>query len=159
MMDIYEYLKRDHENVNKLFEQFKKSKRTDRQVQIIIFLTEQLLVHAKSEQETFYNVLEQKSDSNAEIIHGIKEHKEIEDQIKLILDSEKPDAKWRKKVEILQELVSHHVNEEEGRIFKKAKKILSQEEANVIKEQMHELKQFLLRRLEKVSSTDYPDRD
>lgn len=150
-MDIYDYLKMDHDHVDKLFKQFEKSKIPARQVQIVTLIAQELLVHAKSEQETFYKALEPHFESRPEVLHGKKEHAEIEAQIVEVLDSKNTGSGWHKKVEKLKELVQHHVKDEESSIFKEAKKVLSENEAYELKEQMHYLKQDLLRRLEKVS--------
>jgi len=84
-------------------------------------------------------------DTSKEVaVHGIKEHREIEDQISRIMDPKDFDLSWVKEVEKLKEIVEHHVSEEEGKIFRHAKKVLSKEETYVIKEQMHYLKQQLL---------------
>lgn len=150
-MDIYDYLKMDHDHVQKLFKQFENTKSSDRQVQIITMVAQELLVHAKSEQETFYKALEPHFEARSEVLHGRKEHAEIEEQIIVILDSNKKGPDWYKKVEKLKEIVNHHVKDEEGNIFKQAKKVLSDKEAYVLKERMHYLKQNLLRRLEKAN--------
>lgn len=153
-MDIYEYLKMDHEHVNSLFKQFEKSKVPARKVQIATMIAQELLVHAKSEQEMFYKALEPHFESRPEVLHGIKEHAEIEDQIIVVLDSKNMASGWQKNVEKLKDLVTHHVKEEERDIFKEAKKVLSDEEAYELKEKMHYLKQDMLRRLEKVSKLE-----
>lgn len=147
-MDIYEYLKLDHEHVNQLFKQFEQIDNKDRQVQIITLLAQELLVHAKSEQETFYKVLKHHYESSDEVFHGEKEHNEIIEQVDQILSSNHVNAAWVKQVDKLKELVTHHVKEEEGDIFNKAKKVLSETQAYELKEQMHYLKQKLLRKLE-----------
>jgi hemerythrin superfamily protein len=146
-MDIYEYLKMDHEKVAHLFNLFEKSELIERKKQIVTLLSKELLVHAHAEQETFYKVLTQYPESKEEALHGQKEHNEIEEQIKLINSS--AGSQWEEAVLKLKELVEHHVREEEGEIFKKAKKNISDEEAVIIKEKMHYLKGSFLLWLEK----------
>jgi hypothetical protein len=153
-MDIYEYLKLDHEHVAQLFKQFTDSQLQERRKQIVALIAEELLVHSHSEQETFYKALKQFDSTKDEALHGQKEHEEIEEQIGLILHSKEFGPTWVKKVEKLQDLVEHHVNEEEGTVFKHAKKVLSAEDAYVIKEQMHYLKQHMLLALKKESSKE-----
>ncbi|STY30237.1 Alr3199 protein [Legionella wadsworthii] len=148
-MDIYKYLKLDHEHVNHLFKQFEDSEVLERKQQIVSLICQELLVHAHSEQETFYKALKNYDTTQDEANHGYKEHKEIEDQIGLILHSKEFGSSWIKKVEKLKEIVQHHVHEEEGTMFSKAQKVLSDEEAYVLKEQMHYLKQHLLLSLQK----------
>ena len=148
-MDIYEYLKLDHQHVSKLFKQFEKSNSKIRKQQIVKMICQELLVHAHSEQDTFYKVLEQYQTAEDEALHGEKEHREIEEQINKVLKSKDFGSSWIEKVKKLKELVDHHVSEEEGKIFKKAKKVISDHEAMVIKEQMHYLKQELLLKMKK----------
>lgn len=148
-MDIYEYLKMDHQNVSQLFKQFESTEPVERKRQIMALIAQELLIHAHSEQETFYDILKQFEQTKDMATHGQKEHKEIEDKIALILHSNEHGSQWVKKVKELNELVEHHVSEEEGDIFKQAQKVLSAEDAYVIKEKMHYLKQRMLLALKK----------
>lgn len=146
-MNIYDYLKMDHDHVGDLFKQFSKSDLMIRKQQIMAMIARELTVHADSEQATFYKVLEQYEISREDAEHGKKEHKEIEDKISLIMNATTYGSPWIKKVESLQKLVDHHVHEEEHSIFKRAKEVLSEQEAYDLKEQMHYLKQNMLKKL------------
>lgn len=139
-MNIYDYLKLDHKAVSKLFIQFKNCNFVERRKQIMAMIAIELLVHAHAEQETFYKELKQYDVSKEGAEHGQEEHTEIEDQIKAILNAKRFDSAWVKKVQNLQKTVDHHVREEERPIFRKAKKVLSDEDAYRLKEQMHYLK-------------------
>ncbi|QMT59816.1 hemerythrin domain-containing protein [Legionella sp. PC997] len=143
-MDIYEYLKMDHDHVAHLFDQFKESELPARRKQIMSLIAQELLIHAHSEQETFYEALKQYDLTKEDATHGKKEHKEIENQIKLILHSKEYGSPWVNQVNKLKKIVEHHVDEEEGTIFENARKVLSKEEAYEIKERMHYVKQHLL---------------
>lgn len=138
-MDIYDYLKMDHEKVAHLFDLFKKSQLIERKKEIVALIMRELMVHANSEQEIFYKALSQHPQSAEDAQHGEKEHAEIESQIKRINHPSSLE-KWEEEVYKLQEIVDHHVKEEESTIFKKAKQVLSEEDAFILKEQMHYLK-------------------
>ncbi len=138
-MDIYDYLKMDHDKVAHLFQLFKKSQLSGRKKEIVTLIIRELMVHAHSEQETFYKALLQHTQSIEEAQHGEKEHTEIEAQIERI-NHPSSLAVWEEEVYKLQDLVEHHVKEEESTIFRKAKQVLSEEDAFIIKEQMHYLK-------------------
>lgn len=148
-MDIYEYLKMDHKKVADLFRQFEKSELLQRKEEVMAMIAQELIVHAESEQKTFYKALQNDSENEEDIFHAEKEHKEIEEKINLILHFKSKNASWKKHVMALKELVEHHVNDEEGKIFKEAKKVLSDEDAIIIKEQMHYLKGELLLKYKK----------
>lgn len=148
-MDIYKYLIMDHERVSHWFKLFNDSTIDERKKQIADLIAQELLLHAESEQETFYKKLERHATTKEEGLHGEKEHKEIEDQINKISREKPNSAAWTKGVNKLQDLVEHHVKEEEGPIFKKAKKIFSLEEAYRIKEEMHYLKESMRLKIQK----------
>lgn len=144
---IYEYLKMDHQKVADWFSQFEKAPSKERKHAIVEMIADELLVHAHSEQETFYRVLKKYYESEEAAFHGQEEHEEIEQQIALIRSSTSQGNAWEKRVLKLKDLVEHHVKDEEGKIFKKAKKVLSDEETIAIKEQMHFLKMKMMRKI------------
>lgn len=149
-MNIYEYIKLDHEKVAHLFKQFSKADAPERQEQIACMILHELLVHLISEQDTFYKALERANKENEGTVdHAVEEHQEIEEQMNLIKQSKKTNQAWVNKIKKLQDLVEHHVREEEHAIFSKAKKVFSEEEAIKIKEQMHDEKQRLILAIEK----------
>jgi len=143
-MDIYDYLKADHRQVDKLFKLFENAPDTAAKIDYMTMIAQELVIHAESEQATFYKMLEKFQTSKDEALHGEKEHVEIENLIHQIMHSTQKGKAWEKKVMDLKDLVQHHVKEEEGKIFRRAKKVLTQEDTFIIKEQMHFLKGKLL---------------
>jgi hemerythrin superfamily protein len=148
-MDIYDYLKADHEKVAHLFKQFEKTKEYELKSAIVAMIIQELYVHAESEQATFYKALEQFQTSREIALHGEKEHHEIEVLMDDIISHMEDTRAWNKKVIKLKKLVQHHVKEEEGKMFRKAKKVLLQPQPFVLKEQMHYLKSTLKNKLAK----------
>lgn len=148
-MDIYEYLKKDHEKVANLFKQFENSPTSDHKLAFVNLLIRELIVHAESEQRTFYKYLEQFEESREIALHGQEEHNEIETLISTINKMKTLNKAWIDKVEKLKEIVEHHVKDEEGKMFRAAKKVLTEADALKIKEQMHYLKGKLLEKYDK----------
>jgi hemerythrin superfamily protein len=142
-MDIYEYIIKDHRKVSDLFTQFEEASSEERKIQIIELLIKELFVHLEAEEATFYKALENYESSKPSVMHGEKEHAEIEaliNTLKTVDSIENLDEKVKK----LKKLVDHHVDDEENVIHKEAKKVLSEEEAIALKEQMHDYKNNLL---------------
>lgn len=146
-MDIYEYLKKDHKKVADLFAQFEKQENLDRQVEIFNLINLELFLHAESEQATFYKRLEANQNSMEEVKHAEKEHREIEEKLLALAQAAVHDNVWKQGVLDLKKLVDHHVSEEEGKIFNKAKKVLSAAEAYFVKEEMHYLKMAMKQKI------------
>jgi len=148
-MDIYGYLKLDHAYVTQLFKQFEKVNSFVRRQQIVDVIAQELLVHLRSEQETFYKVLMNFDITKELTQHGKKEHQEIEEHINFIKERRENENVWVNKVYALKKIVDHHVHEEEHKVFKKAKDVLSKEDAIILKEKMHYLKGQLILKLKK----------
>jgi hemerythrin superfamily protein len=103
-----------------------------------------LSTHAIAEEETFYKVLESYPEIKKDIRHSEKEHKDIFTHMKNLMSSQLIDQSYDNEVLELKKIVEHHVDEEENKIFKEAKKVLSEVEANKIKLQMHDLKEKII---------------
>jgi hemerythrin superfamily protein len=147
-MDIYDYLKADHKKVSDLFALYEKTTAEKIKIDIATMIIDELFIHAETEQATFYKTLEEYAVSEDAALHGEKEHAEIEALMTELATVRKTSKDFDNKMKRLKKLVAHHVKEEEGEIFKKAKKVLSQEQALILKEKMHYLKGEVAQALE-----------
>jgi hemerythrin superfamily protein len=100
----------------------------------------ELLLHAKTEQDSFYKVLEDKKPTEERVEEAEEEHKEIEKYIKKLAKLEFNSEEWIEQFGEFKHSVTHHVKEEEGALFEKAHKVLSDKEAVEIMETMQEMK-------------------
>lgn len=146
MDNIYNYIKADHDKVNNLFKQFEEAPSVIAKNDYVEMIINEILIHMEVEEKTFYKELLKRHKAEDEVHHGEEEHREISAKIDEILAMPNLDKDWEDKVLELKKLVDHHVSEEEGSIFRKAKKVLDDNEAYVIREQMHDLKEKILTR-------------
>ena len=147
MDTIYEYLKADHKKVANLFKQFEKAPNTTSKFDYVAMIVKELLVHAESEEATFYKKLEEYESSEGEVFHGEEEHQEIRALISEITSTPVSNNLWVEKVLELKRMVEHHVHDEEAKLFRQAKKVLTDEDAYVLREKMHDMKEKILTRL------------
>ncbi len=134
-MDPYQLLKADHETVSKLFKRIESA--TGR-VKLIRFrkLKQELDVHAHVEETIFYPALKNKDESRDITLEGYEEHKVIKDLLAELAGARKPNDEWDARLTVLKENVEHHVEEEEGELFSKAKDVLTTEQAEALGDQM-----------------------
>jgi Hemerythrin HHE cation binding domain len=81
-----------------------------------------LSVHAQIEEEIFYPALREALDESDLLDEAEVEHASVKSLIKQIMSSTPDTPLYDAKVMVLSEYVEHHVKEEEGEIFKKARK-------------------------------------
>ncbi|MFJ1269955.1 hemerythrin domain-containing protein [Legionella lytica] len=146
-MDIYDYLKMDHDKVAHLFKLFEQSTLESRKREIVALINKELIVHAHAEQEIFYRALEKFPETRDIAQHGEQEHRELEAQLQKINTASQ--EQWNTEVLVLKELVEHHVKDEEQEMFNQAKSVISEENALMLKEKVHYLKGIFLQWLSK----------
>lgn len=145
-MTIYEVLKRDHRHVEHLFKRIDKalSKKDFSEVpELFDELKTELTAHTKAEQEVFYQplkVLSVDPDGKGLSWEGEEEHHVIRLLLSELSRVPFHSEEWSAKMKVLNEVVDHHVEEEEEEIFKKARKVFADEETEKIAEDMELLK-------------------
>lgn len=142
-MDIYQMLKNDHRKVEDLFEKLIAARSDNSRQEILDTIREELLLHAKTEEATFYAALEEVSETHLKELmpEAEEEHDGVRDYFEKIDAAKLGSPKWFILVGGLKQAVEHHVEEEEGMIFKHAKEVLSNDQARELAEKMKQLKQ------------------
>ena len=134
-MDPFKLLKKDHETVSKLFERIESA---SGRVKMIRFrkLKSELDLHSHIEETIFYPALENAEESRDITLEGYEEHKVIKNLLSELDRAKKPGDEWIAKFTVLKESVEHHVGEEEGELFSKAKDVLTDEQAEALGDKM-----------------------
>ena len=105
-------LAQDHRRVEELFEQFEKASGAGAKQKLVQQICTELKVHAMIEEEIYYPAIRGKVEDDA-LDEAYVEH----DSAKVLineLESAEPDEEfYDAKVKVLQELIEHHVKEEE----------------------------------------------
>jgi hemerythrin-like domain-containing protein len=142
-MDAFELLKKDHEKVSGIFEKLEPT--TERGVktreELFTQLKQELDVHARIEEEILYPVLKEVRKTEDITLEGFEEHHVIKLLLSELEELPKDDESWGAKLKVLQENVEHHVEEEEGEMFKDARKVLSKEQLEELGERLEAAKQ------------------
>jgi hemerythrin superfamily protein len=132
-MEIYQSLKKDHDRVKELFQQAKQ-KKTGSKGSDNIFpeIRKALEMHTEIEENLFYSVLKEEETLREDILEAYEEHHIVTNVLREMSKLSPQDERWMAKLTVLQELVEHHIEEEEEGIFKKAKKVLDKKQAEDI---------------------------
>lgn len=121
--DVISILTDDHKMVKKLFKNFYKMKDSgsDDELEAIVGeICNELTVHADAEEAIFYPAARTADEDlvdKAEV-----EHATARDLISQLQSMSPSDPKYNARVAVLNEYIDHHVEEEESKIFPKAKK-------------------------------------
>lgn len=139
---IFEVLKKDHDKVKQMFEQFESIDDEDFKAmkEFAKEIKMELEVHAKAEQKAVYDVLKKEEDTEEITMEAIEEHKVIT-HILDELSKARQAGQLKAKMTVLKEIVNHHVEEEEGEMSDKAENVLSADEEIEMIEKFMKLKE------------------
>ena len=114
-------LKKQHDEVDKLFKRFEKAKDGDK-AGIVQTICRKLTIHAQIEEEIFYPALREAEVENDLLDEAEVEHMGVKRLVGELEAMEPGEELYDAKVTVLMEYVKHHVKEEETEMFPDAKK-------------------------------------
>lgn len=124
--DALALLKADHAAVKKLFKEYEKLCKEEaddeEKGELATRICQELTVHATIEEELFYPALRDAIDEQDLLDEAEVEHASAKDLISQIEQMNAGDELFDAKVTVLGEYINHHVKEEEGEMFKEARK-------------------------------------
>lgn len=131
METIYDILKAEHKQVSDLIQQAMR----DGSKETFFKIKAKTEPHLLGEEKLFYPLLEQKEDLRELVNHAYEEHNEIKSISSELESMDASSSNWTSKIKELDESVSHHVEEEENKVFPAAQKALSEDKAQQIAQQ------------------------
>jgi iron-sulfur cluster repair protein YtfE (RIC family) len=142
-MNLYEMLHQDHEKVRGLFAQLEAIGDEDdvRREQIFLSLYREIDLHSQAEEKFFYSQLKGEEETRELILESLDEHKGVKKLLEELESMDNATPEWAGKLATLQEEVEHHVQEEEGELFPRARKVLADDEAAAIAEDISSFKE------------------
>jgi hemerythrin superfamily protein len=125
--DACDLLDADHKAVKKMFKEYEEltSSRarnaSQKKKELATQICQELTVHAQVEEEIFYPALRAAFKETDLLDEAEVEHQTAKDLIAQIQAAAEPDDMFDAKVKVLGEYIDHHVKEEKGEIFPKAR--------------------------------------
>jgi hemerythrin superfamily protein len=141
-MDVYELLKTDHKTVSELFKKFEQTTTRASKTREDLFtkIQQELELHAALEEEMLYPLLEEAEETHEIALEAVQEHDVVKKLLAELADMDLGDEEFDAKLTVLKENVEHHVEEEEGEMFPKARKVIDKDQAKALGERMQAAK-------------------
>ncbi|GJL51760.1 MAG: hemerythrin [Nitrospirales bacterium] len=141
-MDIFQVLKKDHQEAKELFKKIKETgpRAAKSREKLFAQLKCDLEAHSYGEENVFYPLLKEHAEMEDLVDEAMEEHEEVADLLGDLEDLDHESDEWNTKLAELKKNVEHHVKEEEGKIFKMAKSILSKEEVQTLAQEFQDSK-------------------
>lgn len=145
-MDALTLLKEDHDKVKKMLQELEST--TERGVktreQLFAKVKHELTVHEAIEEEVFYPALKQHPKTRDIALEAYEEHHVVDTVMAEIDGVAYEDETWGAKFKVMKENLEHHIDEEEGEMFKQAKQVFDKDELDQLGATMATRKQELI---------------
>jgi hemerythrin-like domain-containing protein len=137
-MDALSLLRKDHDTIKPLLRQILET--TDRaekgRSELFSRIKEELSVHEVIEEEIFYPALREHPRAREIVLEGYEEH-DVVSRLMGELDGMEPtDERFGPKAKVMAENIEHHIEEEEGEMFSKARQVFDDDELEALGERM-----------------------
>ncbi len=141
-MDALTLLKDDHQKMRKLLDELEST--TERGVktreELFAQIKGELTVHEVIEEEIFYPALKEHPKAKDIVLEGYEEHHVVDTVMAELEDLPVDDESWGAKAKVMKENVEHHMEEEEGEMFQKARQVFDKDELDELGTRMEQRK-------------------
>lgn len=140
-MNAIELLKSDHDVVDRLFQKVKADTEGSTHKELFEQIKAELDVHAHIEEAIFYPRIKQESELEDIVLEGIEEHHQAKMFLRELSNLKDDSEKFEPKLKVLMEDITHHVQEEEGKMFIDVQKVIDAAELERLGAEMEKEKQ------------------
>src|SRR6188508_3482484 len=137
-MDAIALLKADHDKVKGLLAQLESTTERGVKTRTELFATikGELTVHEIIEEEIFYPELKAHPKAEDIVLEGFEEHHVVDMLMGELERLDVSDETWGPKALVMKENIEHHIEEEEGEMFTKARQVFDRGELADLGERM-----------------------
>lgn len=140
--DAIALLETDHRRFEDLLKQGEDT--TERAVksrtELLETLTTELNLHEMVEEKLLYPALQSHPEARDIVLEGYQEHHVADVLVRELHEVASNDEQWAAKFKVLKESLEHHIQEEEGEMFRKARGIFSRDELAALGARMAKMK-------------------
>ena len=142
-MDALTLLKNDHDKVKGIMSELEPTTERAEKTRTELFakLKMELTVHEIIEEEIFYPTLKQHPKAKEIVLEGYEEHNVVDTLMGELEALPVTDETWGAKASVMIENIEHHIEEEEGDMFQKARQVFDRQELEDLGQAMEARKQ------------------
>ena len=143
-MDAISLLEADHDKVKKLLSDGEETTERAEVTRTDLFakIKAEMLIHERIEEEIFYPALKSHPKAKDIVLEGYEEHHVVDEIMGELEALPVTDETWGAKFKVMKENIEHHIEEEEGEMFKTARQVFEADELESLGARMAELKQL-----------------
>jgi hemerythrin-like domain-containing protein len=141
-MDAITLLENDHRRLEDLLKQGEQTTETAVKTrrELLQTITAELGVHELIEEKLLYPALEKYPEARDIVLEGFEEHHVADLILEELHEAGVSEEQWGAKFKVFKENIDHHIEEEEGPMFRTARGVMSRDELEALGAQMAKMK-------------------
>ena len=139
--EVFEILQQDHATVKDLLMRLEKASEQESE-QLLEQIERELTNHTEIEQELIYPAFKDSAQNDKDrkmYYESLEQHATVETVLLKLRAAESPDAFFAR-AKVLRDLVEHHIDEEEGALFPRARKLIPFERLDEVAQKIKEMR-------------------
>jgi len=137
-VDATKLLKQQHGEVKRLFKQYEAAEHEGEKQELFEQIADDFAAHGGIEEKLFYPAVFV-GPLKDKLREAVEEHLEAKRLVADLLKMEPSDEQFDAKMQVLQELIDHHVEEEETELFPLVEQNFAREELEALGDQMERM--------------------
>jgi len=141
--DFIKILKQDHDRIKDVLKELED--KTDRELssreELFVRLKQELIPHMEAEDRVFYPALRNVPGPKKDILESIEEHHVGRMVLDELSGLSRSAPNWKAKLIVFKELLEHHIEVEEDKVFDMARDSLTDEQLTTIMRRFQEEKE------------------
>lgn len=141
--ELFELLQEDHDKVRSILDDLTETSDSAQRTRESGFkkLKDTLIPHMRAEEQAFYSALQEHAEAREVALEALEEHHVAETVLGELSDMDMHNDRWSAKLQVFQEILEHHIEEEESEVFDAAEEVFDDQQLHEIFKQVKSIKQ------------------
>ena len=140
--DAVTLLEKDHRRFERLMKEGEETtaRASRRRRTILGMLAVEIAAHERKEEKVLYPALKRHREARDIVLEGYQEHHVADVLLGELKNLDPTDERWGAKFTVLKESLDHHIEEEEGHMFKTARSVLGRDRLEALGRRMQAIR-------------------
>ena len=140
--DAVKLLEKDHRRFERLMKEGEETtaRASRRRRTILGTLAAEIAAHERKEEKLLYPALKRHREARDIVLEGYQEHHVADVLLGELENLDPTDERWGAKFKVLKESLEHHIEEEEGHMFKTARSVLGRDRLEALGRRMQAIR-------------------
>lgn len=143
---LFEILQKDHDTVRGLLDDMSDTTAGAEKTRqdLLSKLKDEIVPHMRAEEQVFYSRLKASEESRETALEAIEEHHVAEKAMNDLEQTKPSDERWQAKLTVLQEMIDHHIEEEESEVFDEASELFDEDQLKAMGQEFQQSKKEVM---------------